>query len=93
MPATAEIHLSQPGLGSVAGARVLAEFGDDPRPLPRRPSPQEQLRHGRGHVVVVGKDDADGQDIAAAGEGHDVPLGDPSLWANRRFTHAQHCNA
>src|SRR5450756_2375988 len=26
----AEIYLSQPGLGSVMGARVLAEFGDDP---------------------------------------------------------------
>jgi len=25
----AEIHLSQPGLGGVLGARVLAEFGDD----------------------------------------------------------------
>jgi hypothetical protein len=25
-----EIYLSQPGLGSVLGARVLAEFGDDP---------------------------------------------------------------
>jgi hypothetical protein len=27
----AEIYLSQPGLGHVLGARVLAEFGDDPR--------------------------------------------------------------
>jgi hypothetical protein len=26
----AEIYLSQPGLGNVLGARVLAEFGDDP---------------------------------------------------------------
>jgi hypothetical protein len=26
----AEIYLSQPGLGSITGARVLAEFGDDP---------------------------------------------------------------
>jgi transposase/transposase IS116/IS110/IS902 family protein len=26
----AEIYVSQPGLGSVLGARVLAEFGDDP---------------------------------------------------------------
>ena len=26
----AEIYLSQPGLGSLLGARVLAEFGDDP---------------------------------------------------------------
>ena len=26
----AEIYLSQPGLGLVLGARVLAEFGDDP---------------------------------------------------------------
>ena len=26
----AEIYLSQPGIGQVTGARVLAEFGDDP---------------------------------------------------------------
>jgi transposase len=26
----AEIYLSQPGLGAILGARVLAEFGDDP---------------------------------------------------------------
>jgi hypothetical protein len=25
-----EIYLSQPGLGMILGARVLAEFGDDP---------------------------------------------------------------
>ena len=25
-----EIYLSQPGLGEILGARVLAEFGDDP---------------------------------------------------------------
>jgi len=27
----AEIYLSQPGLGEITGARVLSEFGDDPR--------------------------------------------------------------
>jgi Transposase/Transposase IS116/IS110/IS902 family len=27
----AEAYLSQPGLGAITGARVLAEFGDDPR--------------------------------------------------------------
>jgi hypothetical protein len=27
--ADAEIYLSQPGLGTILGARVLAEFGDD----------------------------------------------------------------
>ena len=27
----AEIYRSQPGMGAVTGARVLAEFGDDPR--------------------------------------------------------------
>jgi Transposase/Transposase IS116/IS110/IS902 family len=27
----AEVYLSQPGMGAVLGARVLAEFGDDPR--------------------------------------------------------------
>jgi hypothetical protein len=26
----AEVYLSQPGLGGIRGARVLAEFGDDP---------------------------------------------------------------
>jgi transposase len=26
----AEIYRSQPGLGPILGARVLAEFGDDP---------------------------------------------------------------
>ena len=26
-----EIYLSQPGLGEILGARVLAEFGDDPQ--------------------------------------------------------------
>jgi transposase len=31
----AEIYLSQPGLGVVLGARVLAEFGDDPTSLRR----------------------------------------------------------
>jgi len=29
-----EIYLSQPGLGKVLGARVLAEFGDDPHRYP-----------------------------------------------------------
>jgi transposase len=27
----AEVYLSQPGMGAILGARVLAEFGDDPR--------------------------------------------------------------
>ena len=27
----AEIYLSQPGMGKILGARVLGEFGDDPR--------------------------------------------------------------
>jgi Transposase IS116/IS110/IS902 family len=30
-PRDAEVILTQPGVGSVLGARVLAEFGDDPR--------------------------------------------------------------
>jgi transposase len=30
----AEVYLSQPGLGPVPGARVLAEFGDDPAATP-----------------------------------------------------------
>ena len=41
----AEIVTSQPGLGPILGARVLAEFGDDPAPLHQRESPQELRRH------------------------------------------------
>ena len=39
-----EIYLSQPGLGMILGARVLAEFGDDPTaistPGPERTTPE-----------------------------------------------------
>ena len=45
----AEIILSQPGLGPILGARVLAEFGDDPAPLRRRQGPQELRRHQPDH--------------------------------------------
>jgi transposase len=38
----AEIYLSQPGLGIVTGARVLAEFGDDPR---RYPDPKSRKNY------------------------------------------------
>ena len=45
----AEIYASQPGLGVILGARVLGEFGDDPRPLRRCESPQELRRHLTDH--------------------------------------------
>jgi transposase len=38
----AEIYLSQPGLGSILGARVLAEFGDDPH---RYPDPRSRRNY------------------------------------------------
>jgi transposase len=38
----AEIYLSQPGLGSILGARVLAEFGDDPD---RYPNPRSRRNY------------------------------------------------
>ena len=53
----AEIYLSQPGLGVVLGARVLAEFGDDPRPLRRRQGPQELRRHQPDHPPVRQEED------------------------------------
>ena len=37
------IYRSQPGLGDILGARVLAEFGDDPTATPT-PKPEELLR-------------------------------------------------
>ena len=40
---------ASPGSGPILGARVLAEFGDDPTPLRRRPSPQELRRHQPDH--------------------------------------------
>jgi len=46
----AEIILSQPGLGAILGARVLAEFGD--AALRRRQVPQELRRHGTDHPPV-----------------------------------------
>ena len=45
----AEIYLSQPGLGAVLGARVLAEFGDDPHRYATRQGPQELRRHQPDH--------------------------------------------
>jgi transposase len=41
MHPNAEIYLSQPGLGPVLGARVLAEFGDDPTRFCWRTFPYE----------------------------------------------------
>jgi len=45
----ADIYLSQPGLGSILGARVLAEFGDDPDRFTDAKGPQELRRHLTDH--------------------------------------------
>ena len=45
----AEIYRSQPGLGVILGARVLAEFGDDPGRYVDAKSAQELLRHVTDH--------------------------------------------
>jgi transposase len=45
----APIYLSQPGIGSVNGARVLAEFGDAQDRYASRESPQELRRHQPDH--------------------------------------------
>jgi len=48
----AAIIRSQPGLGVVLGARVLGEFGDDPRPLPDGQGPQGLRWHRPGHPIL-----------------------------------------
>jgi transposase len=59
----AEIILSQPGLGRILGARVLAEFGDDPTatptpgrarttPVPAR-SPAPLAKEGRDRPICA----------------------------------------
>src|SRR5512133_2408009 len=53
----AEIYRSQPGLGVILGAQVLAEFGDDLGPLRRRQSAEELFRHITDHQSV--RDEAD----------------------------------
>jgi transposase len=49
----AGILLSQPGLGGILGARVLAEFGDDPTPL-RQPQGPRELRRNRADHQGLG---------------------------------------
>jgi transposase len=45
----AEIYLSQPGLGSILGARVLAEFGDDPH---RYPNPKSRKNYAGSSPIT-----------------------------------------
>jgi transposase len=52
----AEIYRSQPGMGAILGARVLAEFGDDPAPVRRREGP-EKLRGHQPHHPRVGQEE------------------------------------
>jgi len=51
----AEIILSQPGLGPILGARVLAWVRGRPRPLHRRPGAQELRRHQPDHPRPAAK--------------------------------------
>ncbi len=44
-----EIYLSQPGLEMILGARVLAEFGDDPDRYADTRAREELLRYGSGY--------------------------------------------
>jgi hypothetical protein len=48
----AEVYRSQPGLGTILGARVLAEFDDDKQALRRRPGPPQLRRHQPDHPTV-----------------------------------------
>jgi transposase len=59
----ADIYLSLPGLGVTLGARVLAEFGDDPEPLRRCQvspklrrdvTPNHRIRHQTGSARTPG---------------------------------------
>jgi Transposase len=45
----AEIYLSQPGLGPILGARVLAEFGDDPTRYADAKARKNYSGHGTDH--------------------------------------------
>jgi transposase len=56
----AEIYLSQPGLGVVLGARVLAEFGDDKNRYTDAQSPQELRRHQPDHPPIRQEEDRAG---------------------------------
>ena len=46
----ADIYLSQPGLGTVLGARVLGEFGDDPN---RYTSPKSRKNYAGTSPLTV----------------------------------------
>ena len=46
-----------PAWAPILGARVLAEFGDDPRPLRRRQGPQELRRHQPDHPRLRQEED------------------------------------
>jgi transposase len=56
----AKIILSQPGLGAILGARVLAEFGDAQDRLRLGQSPQELRRHQPYHPRLGQKEARDG---------------------------------
>ena len=56
----AEIITSQPGLGPVLGARVLAESGDDPGRYAFRQGPQELRRHQPHHPRLRQEEDRHG---------------------------------
>lgn len=55
-----EIVLSQPGMGTVLGARVLAEFARRSRPLRHRQGPQKLRRHQPSHPGLGQEEDHHG---------------------------------
>ena len=50
-----EIYLSQTGLGEILGARVLAEFGFDPKRYNDSRARMKPLRDGAGHQDIRGR--------------------------------------
>jgi transposase len=56
----AEVYLSQPGLGQVLAARVLARVRRRRAPLRHREEPQELRRHQPGHPPVRQEEDRTG---------------------------------
>jgi transposase len=55
--ADAHIYLSQPGIGVVLGARVLAEFGDDKTRYADGPSTTQLRRHQPNHSSIRQEED------------------------------------
>lgn len=70
----AKIYLSFPGCGALTGARLLAELGDDPRPVRRRPGPSHLRPRRTAHlglrVEFTGQPPADREQAADGDRAH-----------------------